>query len=395
VLQLADRITKIKPSPTIAVTAKANQLKAAGIPVIGLGMGEPDFDTPEHIKEAGVKAIRDGATKYTPVGGTLSLKEAIIQKLATDNNLVYSPDEIIVSSGAKHSIFNILQVLLQPGDEVIILAPFWVSYIDMVVLTGATPVVINANIEQDYKVSAEQIKARINSKTKLIFINSPSNPTGMAYSIDELKQIANVILAHRDLLVLTDDIYEKILWSKESFANIAMVCPELSLRTLVVNGVSKAYAMTGWRIGYTAGPKDIIQAMHKLQGQNTSNPCSISQVAATAALQGPQDSIDIMLKAYKERHDFLVKRIQAIPKWHVKAGQGTFYAFANVAELIEQTPSINNDVELATVLLEKAQVALVPGSAFGAPGCLRLSFAASMTDLTTAMNSLESINLMD
>lgn len=389
-IKLSNRVERIKPSPTLAVTARAQELRAAGRDVIGLGAGEPDFDTPEHIKEAAIKAIQDGFTRYTPAAGTPELRQAVVDKLSRDNQLDYQPQEILVSCGAKHSLYNLTQALLQEGDEAVIPAPYWVSYPDMVLLTGAKPVVIETSIEQNFKITAEQLDKALNEQSKLVFLNSPSNPTGMAYSRAELKALADVLLKYPKVWVVTDDIYEHILWADEPFSNILMVCPELKERCIVVNGVSKVYAMTGWRIGYAAGPQTLIKAMTKIQGQSTSNPTSISQAASIAALNGPQDCIPMMLKAFKERHDFVVNGLNAIAGFECSPGQGTFYAFPKVEGAI-QALGLKNDQELAEHLIEKAEVAVVPGSAFGAAGYVRLSFATSLGVLEEALKRIGSV----
>ncbi|WP_287797812.1 pyridoxal phosphate-dependent aminotransferase, partial [Idiomarina sp.] len=382
--QLSDRINAIQPSPTLAVTQKANELRQQGKDVIGLGVGEPDFDTPDFIKEAAIQAIRDGKTKYTAVDGIDELKDAVIKKLQRDNNLSYERKEIIVSAGGKHSIFNLLSAWLNPGDEVIIPAPYWVSYPDMTKLVGAEPVIVKAGIDQRFKITPEQLREALTDKTRLMFINSPSNPAGTAYTADELKALAEVLRDYPKVLIATDDMYEHILWSDSAFANFPMVAPDLKDRTVILTGVSKAYAMTGWRIGYAAGPKPIIAAMKKMQSQSTSNPTSISQYAAAAALNGDQSCIDTMVSAFKERHDYLVDALNSIDGVNCVPGDGTFYAFAQVDELMAKA-KVSNDVELCEKLLTEANVALVPGSAFGTDGYCRLSFATSMDVLKEAV----------
>jgi aspartate aminotransferase len=382
---LADRVHRIKPSPTLAVSAKAQELQAAGKNIINLSVGEPDFDTPDFIKQAAIKAIHDGQTKYTAVDGTAGLKQAIIAKFARDNRLNYSPAQVLVSCGAKQSIYNLMQALLNKGDEVIIPTPYWVSYPDMAILADGIPVYITTHINQNYKITPEQLAAAITPQTKLIILNSPSNPSGMCYTASELANLAEVILAHPKVRVVSDDIYEPIVWSEQGFCNIVNVCPELYERTIVVNGVSKAYAMTGWRIGYAAGDAKLIAAMKNIQSQSTSNPCSIAQAAAEAALNGDQSCISHMAASYKQRHDFVYQSLQAIPGVNCIPANGTFYSFPDCSKLIEQLPGIQNDIELAALLLERANIALVPGSAFGNNGCLRLSFAASMEQLTKAL----------
>lgn len=386
--QLSDRINAIQPSPTLAVTQKANELRQQGKDVIGLGVGEPDFDTPDFIKEAAIQAIRDGKTKYTAVDGIDELKDAVIKKLERDNNLSYERKEIIVSAGGKHSIFNLLSAWLNPGDEVIIPAPYWVSYPDMTKLVGAEPVIVKAGIDQRFKITPEQLREALTDKTRLMFINSPSNPAGTAYTADELKALAEVLRDYPKVLIATDDMYEHILWSDSAFANLPMVAPDLKDRTVILTGVSKAYAMTGWRIGYAAGPKPIIAAMKKMQSQSTSNPTSISQYAAAAALNGDQSCIDTMVSAFKERHDYLVDSLNSIDGVNCVPGDGTFYAFAQVDGLMAKA-KVSNDVELCEKLLTEANVALVPGSAFGTDGYCRLSFATSMDVLKEAVKRIK------
>jgi len=388
-ISLSHRVQRIKPSPTLAVTARAAELRAAGKDIIGLGAGEPDFDTPDHIKQAAIRAIQRGDTRYTAVDGTAALKNAIINKFRRDNGLDYQPDQVLVSCGGKQSFYNLVQALLNPGDEVIIPAPYWVSYPDMVRLADGEPVIIKAGLEQRFKITPEQLQAAITTKTRLVVINSPSNPTGVAYSRDELRALAEVLLQHPQVLVATDDMYEHILWSDEPFSNILNVCEELYPRTMVLNGVSKAYAMTGWRIGYAGGPKQLIQAMKKVQSQSTSNPASISQAAAQEALDGDQSCIAPMLKAFRARHDFVVQALNGIPGVRCAQADGTFYSFPDVSAVIKRLDGVNDDVELAEYLLREAGVALVPGSAFGAPGYVRLSFATSMEVLEDALGRLK------
>lgn len=385
--QLSDRVNAIQPSPTLAVSQKAAELKAAGHDVIGLGVGEPDFDTPEFVKVAAKAAIDAGHTKYTAVDGIPQLKQAVIEKFKRDNGLDYELSEILISAGGKHSIFNLLSAWLNPGDEVLIPAPYWVSYPDMSILVGAVPKFIQAGIEQRYKITAEQLDQAVTDKTRLLFLNSPSNPTGTAYTKAELEALADVLRQHPQVLIATDDMYEHILWSDESFHNIAMVAPDLKDRIVVLSGVSKAYAMTGWRIGYAAGPKPLIAAMKKIQSQSTSNPASISQYAALAALEGDQSIIKTMVSAFKERHDYLVDALNNIPGMKCIAGDGTFYTFANIDALIA-AKGASSDVELCEMLLNEAKVALVPGSAFGAPGHCRFSFACSLETLKEAVRRI-------
>lgn len=387
-IKLAARVQAVKPSATLAVDARAKALKAAGKDVIGLGTGEPDFDTPDHIKEAAIEAIRQGFTKYTAVDGTPSLKAAVASKFKRENGLEYSLDQILVSCGGKQSFFNLAQAVIDPGDEVVIPAPYWVSYPDMVLLAGGAPVLVHAGAEQRFKISPAQLKAALNDKTKLVVINSPSNPTGMAYTADELKALGAVLRDFPRALVATDDMYEHIRWDSGPFVNILNVCPDLAPRTLVLNGVSKAYAMTGWRIGYAGGPLEVIKAMGKVQSQSTSNPNSIAQVAAQAALEGPQDCIGVMLKAFKERHDFVLERLNAIPGIDCLPTDGTFYLFPRVQGAIDRISGVNNDLDFAEMLLEKAGVALVPGTAFGLSGYVRISIATSPSNLEQAVERI-------
>jgi aspartate aminotransferase len=388
---LADRVNRIKPSPTLAVAARAIQMQAAGHDIINLSVGEPDFDTPDHIKEAAIKAIHDGFTKYTAVAGTLELRQAITAKLEKDNQLNYDPSQILVSCGCKQSFFNLAQALLNAGDEVIIPAPYWVSYPDMVLLADATPVILHAGIEQQFKIIPQQLKAAITPKTRLVVLNSPSNPTGITYSKAELQALAEVLLPHPEIYIATDDIYEAILWGDEPFTNILNVCSDLRERTIVLNGVSKSYAMTGWRIGYAAAPKTLITAMTNIQSQSTSNPCSISQAAALAALSGPQDCIQQMTQAFKQRHDFVYEKLSVMPGVQCLPAQGAFYSFPSLQAVIDRSADMSDDIALAEIILAKAGLAVIPGSAFGAPGCLRLSFATSMDKLSEAMNRLDKL----
>jgi aspartate aminotransferase len=390
-IKLSDRVNAIKPSPTLAVTNKAAELSAAGQDIIGLGAGEPDFDTPEHIKEAAIQAIKDGKTKYTAVDGTPELKQAIIDKFARDNGFNYGPKQILVSCGGKQSFFNLSLALLNPGDEVIIPAPYWVSYPDMVKIAEGVPVIIPTGDKENFKINADQLREAITDKTRLLVLNSPSNPSGAAYTKQELNELALVLLEYPNVLVATDDMYEHILWTEEPFCNILNACPALESRCIVLNGVSKAYSMTGWRIGYAAGPEKLIGAMKKIQSQSTSNPTSISQAASVAALNGSQDDVATMLKAFKERHDYVHGRLNQIKGISCNTSDGTFYAFPNMSELIANTEGVNNDVEFAEHVIQKAKLAIVPGSAFGCEGYARLSYATSLEVLEDALNRLESI----
>jgi len=384
-IKLSDRLSAVKPSPTLAITARAAEMRAAGKDIIGLGAGEPDFDTPQHIKAAAITAINDGFTKYTAVDGTPSLKQAVIDKFKKDNGFDYTLKQILVSSGGKQSFYNLAQALLNKGDEVIIPAPYWVSYPDIALLADGIPVIIKTTQEKNFKITPAQLRAAITDKTRLFVINSPSNPTGVAYSLAELKALAEVLLNYPNIIVATDDMYEHILWEKDSFVNILNACPELYNRTMVLNGVSKAYSMTGWRIGYAAGPEAIIAGMRKVQSQSTSNPTSISQVAAEEALKGDQSCIDTMLVEFKKRHDYVVDELNKLPGIECIKSDGTFYVFPNVEQLISRLEGINNDLDLAEYFIEKADVALVPGSAFGCQGHIRISIATSMENLQTAL----------
>jgi aspartate aminotransferase len=384
---LSERSQCIQASPTMAITDRARALKAEGKDVISLSVGEPDFDTPDFIKSAAIEAIKAGKTKYTAVDGTLELKKAIIAKLKRDNQLDYHPHQILVSSGAKHSIFNLLQAVINKGDEVLIPAPYWVSYPDITKVCEGRPTFVSAGIENRFKITATQLEAAITPKTRLFVMNSPSNPTGVMYTKSELEALAAVLLRHPQVLIMTDDIYEHIRWGEEPFYNLASVCPALYNRTVVINGVSKVYAMTGWRIGYAAGPADIIEAMTTLQSQNASNACSISQAAAAAGLNGDQACLIPMMKAFKERHDYLVAALNEIPGFHCLQGDGTFYTFIDVKGAMAKL-KIENDVQFSEHLLQHALVAVVPGSAFGLEGYIRISYA---TDLTLLKESVKRI----
>ena len=384
-IKLSDRVQRVKPSPTLAVTALATQLRAQGRDVIGLAAGEPDFDTPEHIKQAAIDAINQGKTKYTAVDGTPTLKQAIINKFKRENGFDYTADQILVSVGGKQAFYNLCQTLLDEGDEVIIPAPYWVSYPDIVMLADATPVFIEGAISQSFKITPQQLAQAITEKTRMVIINSPSNPSGKAYSRDELKALGSVLLKHPDIVVMSDDIYEHIVWTDEGFVNILNACPELTERTVVINGVSKAYSMTGWRIGYSGGPVEIIKGMKKIQSQSTSNPTSIAQYAAEAALNGEQSFLKEMCDVFKQRHDFVHKALNDMDGVVCPESDGTFYSFPSFHAVIERMDGIDDDVQLAQLILEKAEVALVPGSAFGLSGHLRLSFATDMASLEKAL----------
>ena len=385
---VSDRMARVRPSPTGVVLALATRLKAEGRDVISLATGEPDFDTPDAIKDAAIAAIRQGATKYTPIDGTAELKAAIARKFARDNGLEYTPEQIIVSVGAKQALFNLCLALLGPGDEAIVPAPYWVSYPDMVRLAGAEPVILEAGIEADFKIEPGQLALAMSGRTRLLILNSPSNPTGASYSRAELQALGKVLENYPDVVIASDEIYESIHWADEPFISFAAACPALASRTVTVNGVSKAYAMTGWRIGYAGGPTELIRAMRTIQSQSTSNACSISQKAALAALDGDQAVVAEMAAAYRERHDYLVPALNDIPGVECRPGEGTFYAFPRVTGAI-QALGLSDDTQLAEHLLNTADLALVPGGAFGAPGYLRFSFACSMETLEEAVKRLK------
>ena len=388
---ISDSLKRIKPSPTIAVTQKARELKASGKDVIGLGAGEPDFDTPDNIKEAGIKAIKDGDTKYTAVDGTRALKQAIVQKFKRENNLSYTTEQITTGVGGKHVIYNAMMATLNEGDEVVISAPYWVSYPDIVLLTGAKPVIVECSEEQGFKLKAKDLESKITNKTKWVIINSPSNPTGVCYSEDEIKQLAEVLKKHSHVHILSDDIYEHILYEGFKFFTIAQI-PELKDRVLTMNGVSKSYAMTGWRIGYAAGPKEIIKAIAKIQSQSTTNPSSISQAAAVEALNGTQDFISQRSKAFQERRDFVVGELNKINGINCLKPEGAFYVFPSCKKLLGKKDSKGNvlktDTDFVQSLLENAGVAVVQGSAFGLNGFFRISYATSMENLKKALSKI-------
>lgn len=390
-MKLAARVAKIKPSETLAITAKANALRAEGRDVIGFGAGEPDFDTPENIKSAAIRAIEAGFTKYTPVGGTDELKDAIIAKLKRDNALEYKRSQIVVSCGAKHTLYNLAQVLFEDGDEVIIPAPYWVSYPDIVVLAGGTPVMVDTLEKDGFKMKPEQLAAAITARTKAVIINSPSNPTGSAYSPEELKALSAVLL-DKEIYVICDDIYEKIIYASFPFENMATAEPKMKDRTIVVNGVSKAYAMTGWRIGYAAGPEQIIAAIIKIQSQNTSNPASISQKAAVEALKGNQDVVAKMASEFRQRRDVIVKLLNEIDGVKCLSPEGAFYVFPNVSGIYGrsfQGKKITNSTELIDYLLDEANVATVPGAAFGNDNHIRLSYATSLKNIEEGLKRIK------
>ena len=389
-LSVSRRVQRVKPSPTLAVTARAARLKAEGKDVIGLGAGEPDFDTPAHVAQAGVDAIRTGFTRYTSVDGVNELKDAIIAKFDKDNGIKYERPQILVSSGAKQTIYNLCMAVLDPGDEAIIPAPYWVSYPDMVLLADGLPVMPFAGASQGYKITPRQLAASITPKTRLVLLNSPCNPTGAAYTRAELRALADVLVEHPRIIIGTDDMYEKIYWGSEPFCSLLTVAPELYNRTVTINGVSKAYAMTGWRIGYCGGPKEIITAMGTIQGQSTSNASSISQKAAIVALAGDQECVAKMNEAFKQRHDFIVAGLNSLPGVSCLPGAGTFYAFADITKAIAAM-GCRDDGEFAELLLNEGGVAVVPGGGFGAPGHMRLSFACSMQTLEKALERMRKV----
>ena len=391
---LSHRVQAIKESPTLAITAKAAKYKAEGRPIIGLAAGEPDFDTPQHIKDAAKAAIDAGYTKYTPVSGIPALKKAIVNKFKTENGFDYAVNEVIVGVGGKQTIFNLCLAVLNAGDEVVIPAPYWVSYVDIAMVAEAVPVIIECGIEQGFKLLPAQLEAAITPKTKIVMLNSPSNPTGAVYNLAELQALGEVLLKHPHVLVATDDMYEHVNLTGENFYNILNAAPALKSRCIVLNGVSKAYSMTGWRIGYAAGPANIIKAMEILQSQSTSNATSISQYAAEAALSGSQDCIKPMVTAFKERHKYVVDRFNAMPGLSCLMAGGAFYAFPDARAAITnlyKTGKISaaTDMAFAEYLLEKFDVAVVPGSAFGAEGYFRISFATSMDNLRVALDRIE------
>ena len=388
ILPVSKRMASVKPSPTGAVLALATELRAAGRDVISLGAGEPDFDTPAHICKAAIAAINGGQTRYTPIDGTAALKAAIQAKLARDNQLDYELSQIVVTCGAKQALFNLCLALLNPDDEAIIPAPYWVSYPDMVRLADAEPVIIETGIEQHFKFTPEQLAATITERTRLLILNKPSNPTGACYNKAEMAALGAVIEQHPDIVVLSDDIYEHIHWAPDPFVSFATACPSLMERTVTTNGVSKAYAMTGWRIGYAAGPQELINAMKTIQSQSTTNACSISQAAAVEALNGDQTCVREMASAYHKRHDYFVEALNAIEGFECRPSEGAFYAFPRVQGVLDAR-GMKDDIELVEFLLNEADVAAVPGSAFGAPGYVRFSFACSMEMLEESLRRIK------
>ena len=390
-MKLAKRMAMIKPSPTLAVDAKAKSMKAQGIDVIGFGVGEPDFDTPENIKNAAIKALKAGFTKYTPAGGTDELKAAVCDKFKNENGIEYTLADVLISCGAKHSLYNIFQALLDDGDEVIIPAPYWVSYPDMTYLAGAVPVSIPTTEQSGFKITPGQLKKAITPKTKMFILNSPSNPTGASYSHDDLAGLAQVLLG-TDIIVVSDEIYEKLVYDGFTSTSIATVEPRLKAQTIIVNGVSKTYSMTGWRIGYAAGPADAIKAMANIQSQSTSNPTSFAQKGAVEAMQGPQGFIAEMVEEFDRRRTYMVKRLNGIAEFSCLTPNGAFYAFPNVSGVYGKSVegiAINNSNDFATYLLEKANVAVVAGGAFGADNNIRLSYATSMGNIEKGIDRIE------
>jgi aspartate aminotransferase len=390
-MKLSSRISAIKPSPTLAITAKANALRAEGRNIIGFGAGEPDFDTPLHIKMAAIKAIEEGFTKYTPVDGIVELKDAIIRKLFEDNQLSFNRSQIVVSCGAKHTLYNLTQVLFEEGDEVVIPSPYWVSYLDMVILSGAKPVIVKTTESQGFKMLPQQLESALTRRTKAIIINSPSNPAGVVYTVSELKALAGIIIG-KDVLVISDDIYEKIIYDGEIFINIASLSEELKKMTVVVNGVSKAYSMTGWRIGYAAGPAEVIESVTKLQSQNTSNPTSIAQKAAVEALNGPQNSVAKMVEEFGKRRNVIVEKLNAIPGITCMLPRGAFYVFPDVSALFGRSYQgivISNSSDFAAYLLDLANVAVVPGADFGNDNHIRLSYATSLSNIEEGLERIK------
>ena len=389
---LSESLSRIKPSPTMAVVKKATELKSAGKDIISLGAGEPDFDTPENIKQAAIQAIKDGKTKYTVVDGTIELKRAVIGKFKRENNLIYNEKQVSVGVGGKHVIFNAILATINPGDEVLIPAPYWVSYPDMVLLAGGTPVIVECEESADFKILPEQIEKNVTKNTKWIILNSPSNPTGSVYSEQELKDIGEILKKFPNVYIMSDDIYEHVLYTKNKFFTIAQI-PELFSRTLTINGLSKSYAMTGWRVGYAGGPENIIQGIAKIQSQSTTNTSSISQAAAEEALNGTQDFIKKRSDAFKERRDFVVKKLNSIEGLSCKNPEGAFYVFPNCKDCIGKKDinkkEIVNDTDFVTSLLENTGVAVVQGSAFGKEGYFRISYATSMKNLSKALDKIE------
>ncbi|GAB6157364.1 pyridoxal phosphate-dependent aminotransferase [Desulfotomaculum varum] len=392
-MRLAERALGISPSPTLSIDAKAKQMKAAGIKVISFGVGEPDFDTPDHIKEAAVAAIHAGETRYTPAGGTLKLKQAIVDKFRRENGLEYQTNQIVVSVGAKHSLYNAFQVLCQPGDEVILPAPYWVSYLEQIKLAGAQAVIVQTREANGFKLTPQELKAAITDKTRVFLLNSPSNPTGAVYSRDELAALGEVLLEH-NITIISDEIYEKLLYDGLEHVSIASLSPQLKENTVVINGVSKAYAMTGWRIGYAAAPAPVAKAMADLQSHSTSNPTSIAQAASVAALNGSQDEVAAMVVEFAKRRDYMLERVKALPGVSCPKPGGAFYLYPNVSAYFGKSYQgrvVNSATDLADLLLEVAEVAVVPGIAFGGDDFIRLSYATSMENIKEGMDRIEKL----
>tara|TARA_Y200000002_G_scaffold382902_1_gene401963 strand:+ start:2110 stop:3300 length:1191 start_codon:yes stop_codon:yes gene_type:complete len=393
-MQFSKRVGRIQPSATLEVVQKVNELRAKGETIISLSAGEPSTDTLLNIKASAIEAIHEGFTRYTSVDGCMELKEAIMRKYERDNDLHYTPNQIIASNGAKQSIANLILAMIDKGDEVIIPSPYWVSYVELVALAGGTPVIIESDIGHSFKITAEQIEKAITPKTKLFIFNNPSNPTGAYYQSTELKSMGEVLIKNPHVHILSDDIYELLLWGPEQYTNILNVCPDLIDRTIIVNGVSKSYSMTGWRLGYALGPAEIVREMKKIQSQTTSCPCSISQAAAIEALETPPHKLKENIDLMHELHDYTFKRLRAIEGIEVAPSQGTFYILPKVTEIMKQL-EIKTDIEFCNYLLEKAGVAVVPGSAFGAPGHIRISFSTTQNDLTKAMNKIEAALMLE
>ncbi|SHJ96162.1 pyridoxal phosphate-dependent aminotransferase [Desulforamulus aeronauticus] len=390
-MRLAERATSISPSPTLSIDAKAKQMKASGVKVISFGVGEPDFDTPQHIKDAAITAIQEGDTRYTPAGGTLKLKQAIVEKFRRENGLEYQTNQIVVSVGAKHSLYNAFQVLCQPGDEVILPAPYWVSYLEQIKLAGAEAVVVQTHQENGFKLTVDQLKAVITPKSRVFLLNSPSNPTGGVYTKEELTALGEVLLQH-NITIISDEIYEKLLYDGLEHVSIASISPELKENTVVINGVSKAYAMTGWRIGYAAAPAPVAKAIADLQSHSTSNPTSMAQTASVAALNGPQEPVQAMVVEFEKRRNYMLGRLNAIAGITCPKPGGAFYLYPNVATYFGKTyqgKSVNNATDLANLLLEIAEVAVVPGIAFGGDDFIRLSYATSMENIKEGIDRIE------
>lgn len=388
-IPLSQAVSRIQPSVTLSLNAKVTALQSQGKKIINLTVGEPDLDTPDFIKEAACLAMRQGKTKYTPVDGTPSLKEAIVEKAAATYHLNYNRNQVHVSCGAKQAMFNLCTALINPGDEVIIPAPYWVSYPEIIQLLGGIPVIISTNHKQHYKIIPEQLEKAITSKTKLFIINSPSNPSGMAYSPQELTGLSEILRRHPQIFIATDDIYESIIWNPLPFTNILMACPTLYDRTIIIHGVSKAYAMTGWRIGYALGHPALIRAMATVQSQTTSNPCSISQAAAEAAIRSDQQTVRQMVKIFKERYDTVFASLNQIDGISLTPSDGTFYVFPDISSILNRSEQVHNDIELCEYLLDQAGLAVVPGSAFGSPDNFRLSFSIELNLLKEAMRRLK------